>query len=161
MSGFKLLDDSSLRDVPDAATRLAASRGDQPLGLTVHSIPVPEQAMDREARRTGGGRWKMLAVFLACAAPVVASYFTYYVVRPEGRRNLSELIGPQRPLPDQASVSLMGQTVSLKALRGQWLLLSVAGGACDEVCSRHLYLQRQLRESLGKNKELSVARGPP
>lgn len=102
----------------------------------------------------------MLGIFLVCAAPLVASYFTYYVVRPEGRRNFGELIDPQRPLPDLVAVNLGGQDVNLKALRGQWLLLSVAGGACDEVCSRHLYLQRQLRESLGKNKELSVARGP-
>lgn len=109
--------------------------------------------MDLQARRSVGGRWKMLVVLLVCAAPVVASYFTYYVVRPEGRRNFGELINPQRPLPDQVSVSLAGQAGNLRALRGQWLLLNVAGGACDEVCSRNLYLQRQLRESLGKDKD--------
>lgn len=147
MSGFKLLEDSSTRAVPEAR------RTDQPLGLTIHSMPTPEQAMGGEARRTVSGRWKMLAVLLVCAAPVLASYFMYYVVRPEGRRNFGELIDPQRPLPDQASVSLSGQVGKLKALKGQWLLLSVAGGACDEVCSRHLYLQRQLRESLGKDKD--------
>jgi hypothetical protein len=141
MSGFKLLDDSSAR------------HSDQPLGLTVHSMPSPERAMDQQARRTGSGRRKMLAVFLVCAAPVLASYFTYYVVRPEGRRNFGELIEPQRPLPDLASVSLTGQKGNLLDLKGQWLLLSVAGGTCDEVCSRHLYLQRQLRESLGKDKD--------
>lgn len=148
MSGFKLLDDSSPRGVTDAA-----SQADQPLGLTVHSIPAPERAMDLQARRNGSGRWKMLAVMLVCAAPVVASYYTYYVMKPEGRRNFGELINPQRPLPDQASVSLSGQTDKLTALKGQWLLLSVAGGACDEGCNRHLYLQRQLRESLGKDKD--------
>ncbi len=108
--------------------------------------------MDAAARR-GSGRWKMLAVFLVCAAPVLASYFAYFVVRPEGRRNFGELIEPQRPLPDQASLSLTGQPGNLLALKGQWLLLSVAGGACDEACTRHLYLQRQLRESLGKDKD--------
>jgi hypothetical protein len=109
--------------------------------------------MDSAARRTGLGRWKMLGVMLVCAAPVVASYFTYYVVRPEGRRNFGELINPQRLLPAQASVGLNGQTSTLQALKGQWLLLSVAGGACDEICSRHLYLQRQLREGLGKDRD--------
>jgi hypothetical protein len=153
MSGFKLLDDSSARDAIDTGSFRRASDGDQPLGLTVHSMPLPERAMDLEARRTGSGRWKMLAVFLVCAAPVLASYFTYYVVRPEGRRNFGELIEPQRPLPDLASVGLTGQTGNLLDLKGQWLLLSVAGGACDEVCRRHLYLQRQLRESLGKDKD--------
>ncbi len=92
-------------------------------------------------------------MLLVCVAPIVASYFTYYVVRPEGRRNFGELIDPMRPLPDQASVSLSGEPGNLLALKGQWLLVSVAGGACDEACSRHLYLQRQLRETLGKDKE--------
>lgn len=115
-------------------------------------MPAPEQALAL-ARRTSSGRWKMLAVLLVCAAPVIASYFTYYVVRPEGRRNFGELINPQRPLPDLASTSLSGQGGNLRALKGQWLLVSVAGGACDEACSRHLYLQRQLRESLGKERD--------
>lgn len=153
MSGFNLLDDSSPRAAPDASPRSSASQADQPLGLTVHSIPEPERAMNTEARRTGRGRWKMIAVMLLCAAPVVASYFTYYVVRPEGRRNFGELIDPQRPLPGLASVSLSGQAGNLLALRGQWLLVSVAGGACDEDCRHRLYLQRQLRESLGKEKD--------
>ena len=106
-----------------------------------------------DAGRIGSGRWRMLLVLLVCAAPVLASYYTYYVLRPEGRRNFGELIEPQRPLPDQSSVSLTRQKSNLQALKGQWLLLSVGGGACDEACRRHLYLQRQLRESLGKNKE--------
>ena len=153
MSGFKLLDDSSPRDAPEADARTRPGRADQPLGLTVHSMPAPGQAMALQARRTGLGRWKMLAVLLVCAAPVLASYVTYYLVRPEARRNFGELIAPQRPLPDLAAINLAGQGVNLQALRGQWLLLSVAGGACDEVCSRYLYLQRQLRESLGKERE--------
>lgn len=151
MSGFKLLDDSSTQGAPEASKASGPRHTDQPLGLTVHSIPSPEQVVQLQARRKG--RWTMLVLMLVCAAPIVASYFTYYVVRPEGRRNFGQLIDPQRALPDQASVSLSGQVGNLKALKGQWLLVSVAGGACDETCSRHLYLQRQLRESLGKEKD--------
>lgn len=95
----------------------------------------------------------MLAVLLVCAAPVIASYFTYYVIRPEGRRNYGELVDPQRPLPALAAVSPEGQRIELPALKGQWLLVSVAGGACDTVCQQHLYFQRQLRESLGREKD--------
>ena len=29
----------------------------------------------------------------------------------------------------------------------------MAGGACDAACQKHLYLQRQLREGLGKDKD--------
>lgn len=126
---------------------------DQPLGLTVHSLPTPHEALAPEARRTRSGRWRMLVVALVCAAPVVASYFMYYVVRPEGRRNYGELVDPQRPVPALAGTTLDGRAVQLPALKGQWLLVSVAGGACDAQCERHLYLQRQLRESLGKEKD--------
>ena len=125
---------------------------EHPLGLTVHNLPA-FNADGIPAARTKLGRWKMLAVMLVCAAPVIASYFTYYVVRPDGRRNFGELINPQRPTPALMAATLDGQTASLQALKGQWLLVSVSGGACDAQCQNHLYLQRQLRESLGKEKD--------
>ena len=124
---------------------------DQPLGLTVHSMPT---AQDMAApAQTRMGRWKMLLVLLVCAAPVVASYLTYYVVRPEGRRNFGELIDPQRPIPELVAQGMDGAPVNLRALKDQWLLISVAGGQCDATCARHLYLERQLREGLGKDKD--------
>ncbi len=137
MSGSKLLEDSN----------------NQPLGLTIYSLPTPQQAVGEPQRQTAAGRWKMLLVLLVCAAPVVASYFTYYVLRPDGRRNFGELIDPQRPLPELAATALDGQVRSLRSLHGQWLLLSVGSAACDAACQRNLYLQRQLRESLGKDKD--------
>ncbi len=94
----------------------------------------------------------MLMVLLLCAAPVIASYFTYYVIRPEGRRNFGELIDPQRPLPNLTGINLAGEQVNLQTLKGQWLLISVSGGECNEMCQHHLYLQRQIREGLGKEK---------
>lgn len=121
--------------------------------MTVHSLPAPQDVVAGDAARTARGRWRMLGVLLVCAAPVIASYFTYYVIRPEARRNFGELIEPQRPLPDLRARALDGKPLALPSLKGQWLLVSVAGGACDEACERHLYLQRQLRESLGADKE--------
>lgn len=126
---------------------------EEPLGLTVHSLPGPQEATQGDAQRTARGRWKMLAVLAVCAAPVIASYFTYYVIRPEGRRNFGELIDPQRPLPEVTATSLQGNPIPLRSLKGQWLLVSVSPAACDAACERHLYLQRQLREGLGKEKE--------
>jgi hypothetical protein len=126
---------------------------DQPLGLTVHSLPLPQEAAVADEQRTRSGRWKMLLVMLVCAAPVIASYFMYYVVRPDTRRSYGELIEPQRPIPSVTATDLAGERVSLPTLEGQWLLVSVAGGACDAQCERHLYLQRQLREALGRDKE--------
>jgi hypothetical protein len=126
-------------------------RFDQPLDLTVHSLPGPREV--EEAQRTTRGRLKMFVVMLICAAPVIASYFTYYVVRPDGRRNFGELVEPQRPLPVMMAANLAGQPVPLAELKGQWLLVSVAGGGCPAQCENHLYLQRQMREALGKDKD--------
>jgi hypothetical protein len=131
----------------------APSHNDQPLGLTVHTLPEPLNAEVQVASRTRMGRLKMLAVLLVCASPVIASYLTYYVFRPEGRRNFGELVQPQRALPNLATRSLDGKAINLQDLKGQWLLVSVSSGSCAEACARHLYLQRQLREGLGKEKE--------
>ena len=151
MSGFKLLEDSSPRNGSDAAPLPGTS--DHPLNLTVHSMPQPEHSLEGVVRKPGAGRLKMIAVLLVCAAPVVASYFTYYVVKPEGRQNFGELINPQRALPNIEGTDLNGNSVNLQSLKGQWLLVSVADAGCDEVCVQYLYLQRQMRESLGREKE--------
>jgi len=127
------------------------ARFDEPLDLTVHALPGPREV--EQSQRTASGRLKMLFVMLICAAPVIASYFTYYVVRPEGHAAYGELIEPQREMPAIAGSGLDGQPLPLRGLQGQWLLVSVAGGGCTRQCENHLYLQRQLRESLGKEKD--------
>ena len=131
----------------------ASSHDDQPLGMTVHTLPQPQDLAAANGDRTRSGRWKMLLILIICLAPVLASYFTFYVVRPEGRRNFGELITPQRALPDLKGTLLDGRPVALRTLKDQWLLVSVAPAACDEQCARHLYFQRQLREGLGKEKQ--------
>jgi hypothetical protein len=136
----------------NSSSVLPGGARDQPLGLTVHAMPVLNQPGARLAD-TRSGRWKMIFILLVCASPVVASYFSYYVIRPEGRRNFGELIDPQRPLPAITTRTLDGKAGQLTALKNQWLLLSVAGGACDAGCEQNLYFQRQLRESLGREKE--------
>ncbi len=117
----------------------------------MHSLPVP--AVGAEAR-VRAGRLKMLLVLLVCAAPVIASYLTYFVVRPQGRTNYGELIVPQRELPAGLPLAdLDGRAVPAASLKGQWLLVVVAGGDCDPGCEQRLFLQRQLRETLGKDRD--------
>ena len=126
---------------------------DAPLGMTVHALPQPGEVAQADEQRTHSGRWKMLALLLVCAAPVIASYFTYYVVRPEARRHYGELVTPQVDLPAASALNLQGQSVDLKSLKGQWLLVAVGSGDCKEVCQENLYFQRQLREIMGKEKD--------
>ena len=58
-----------------------------------------------------------------------------------------------KPIPDVTAHDVQGKPVTLSSLRKQWLLVSVGGGACDAVCEKHLYQQRQIRESTGKEKD--------
>jgi len=114
------------------------------------------QVKSADEQRTRMGRFKMLLVWAVCAAPVVASYLSYYVFRPQGRTNYGELILPPKALPagaDLALTGLDGVAVKPASLKGQWLLVVVANGACDKQCETQLYLQRQLRETLGKDKD--------
>jgi hypothetical protein len=116
----------------------------EPLSLTLHSVP----------RNVALGRWKMLAILAVCAAPVVASYLSYFVIRPEGRSNYAALIEPARALP--AALPLTdekGQPVAAASLPGQWLLVVVGPAACDTTCEKLLYTQRQLREMTGRERE--------
>jgi hypothetical protein len=123
------------------------------LNFSVHALPSPDAAAG-DSGRTKRGRWQMLAVLVICAAPVVASYLAFYGLRPHSLTNYSELILPPRPLPAQLILSrLNGARVAADVLRGQWLLVVVAGGACDAACEQHLWLQRQLHETLGGEKD--------
>ena len=125
-------------------------RAPEPVGLTVHAVTLPEVAK----RRRLGGRLQALLVLLACAAPVIASYFTYYVIRPDGRSNYSTLIEPAREVPaDLALRTLDGRAVAAASLRGQWLLVVAGPAACDAACEARLYAQRQLREMLGRERD--------
>lgn len=117
--------------------------------------PQPTVATNTTAQRAQPrfrGRWQVLLIALIFIAPVAASYFTYYVLRPGGRTNFGTLIDPQRPIPEVIATRLDGQPVKLQDLKGQWLLISVSGGACDVACRDNLYLQRQLRAAQGQNQ---------
>jgi hypothetical protein len=125
--------------------------------MSVHSLNVPVLEVEEgQQGRKFWGRIRMLLVLLVCAAPVLASYLSYYVIKPSARSNYGTLIEPQRALPDATRLpltTLEGQPVAPASLKHQWLLVVVASGACDRRCEALLYTQRQLREMLGKEKE--------
>lgn len=125
----------------------------EPLGLTVHSMPEPG-LMAEDRQRLRSGRLRMLLVLFVCALPVAASYFTYYVIRPGGQgAAYSQLIQPTAPMPAIDARKLDGNTLTLSSLKGQWLLVVVADSRCGEACERRLYMQRQLREMMGRERD--------
>lgn len=110
--------------------------------------PTPDDAQRRR------NRIKLLAILAVCAAPVIASYFTYYVIKPDGRTNYGELIEPQRSL---ASLALAATGAApdpgLAAMRGKWLLITLADEGCDAACEQRLVVMRQVRLTTGKDRD--------
>jgi cytochrome oxidase Cu insertion factor (SCO1/SenC/PrrC family) len=100
-----------------------------------------------------GGRIRMLLIFLVCAAPVIASYVTFYFFRPDGRVNYGTLIQPAKPLPDASLAMLDGKPFRLSEFRGKWVLLTFDGGDCPDVCAEKLFKMRQVRTMQGKERE--------
>jgi peroxiredoxin len=106
------------------------------------------QNADAKRRR---GRWMLWLVLLVCASPLIASYFTYYVLKPETRTNYGALIDQRaHPVPDLASTTLDGRPAPLQAFKGKWVMLMTGSGACEEACRKQLFAMRQLRLMQGK-----------
>jgi cytochrome oxidase Cu insertion factor (SCO1/SenC/PrrC family) len=108
-----------------------------------------------QAKPQSREQWKLFLIIAICAAPMIASYFTYYVIKPESRTNYGTLLDPRKyPIPTSlATATLAGQQTSLEAFKGKWIMLLVNGGNCDEACRTKLYDIRQLRLTQGKDMD--------
>ena len=107
------------------------------------------------------GRWKLFIVLAVCAAPMIASYLAYYVIKPEGRTNYGTILDPRLyPMPE-LHARLLGATDAdkadkqngLMAYRGKWIMLTISSGSCDAGCQKKLYDLRQLRLAQGKEMD--------
>lgn len=97
----------------------------------------------------------MLFIVLAiCAAPLILSYLTYYVIKPQGRTNYGDLIDPRaHPVPELGLRELDGKPTSLEQFAGKWILFQVDEGSCAKPCADKLYYMRQLRLTQGKEMD--------
>lgn len=101
-------------------------------------------------RRT---RIKLLAILAVCAAPVIASYTTYYLIKPDGRTNYGELVTPPRPAAALAVTGSDGAAGTMERFLGKWVLVTLASDGCDPVCAQRLYVMRQVRLTTGKDRD--------
>jgi hypothetical protein len=117
----------------------------------VEENKVSEHASTR-ARRDG--RLKLFVLLFVCAAPIIASYVTFYIIKPSGRTNYGAFIDQRTHLmPKLSSTTLDGRPETLENYAGKWIMVKVGGGACDEACSKQLFAMRQLRTMQGKNMD--------
>ena len=104
----------------------------------------------KEAIRAG--RLKMLLVLLVCASPIIASYVSYYFLKPDGRTNYGTIV-EVKPLSATPLALLNGRPFAMPELKGKWVLVTIDGGACAEACIKKLYAMRQVRLAAGKEKD--------
>jgi len=113
--------------------------------------PVKNPANNQQRQ---SGRWKLFAVIAVCAAPMIASYFTYYVIKPQSRNNYGALLDPRDyPVPELGSTTLDGKPATLDDYKGKWLMVQADGGDCLKACQDKLFEMRQLRLMQGKEME--------
>jgi peroxiredoxin len=84
---------------------------------------------------------------------VLLAIFVFFVIKPTGHANFGQLIHPARPMPAVSLLNEQGQAIALSQLKGQWLLVNVSSAACEADCAQHLFIQRQLREMMNKDKD--------
>jgi cytochrome oxidase Cu insertion factor (SCO1/SenC/PrrC family) len=107
-----------------------------------------------ENKQPSKGRWKLFVVILICAAPLIASYLTYYVIKPQSRTNYGALLDPRAyPIPKLGATTLDGKPIELDAYKGKWMMVQVSDAECDEPCKKRLHDMRQLRLAQGKDMD--------
>ena len=114
-----------------------------------------EQTKPINPQQQQRGRWKLLMVLAVCAAPMIFSYLTYYVIKPKGgATNFGTLIDPRaHPIPALKATTLDAKPASLDAFKGKWIMLKTGPAACDKTCMDQMFAIRQVRSMTGKEME--------
>jgi cytochrome oxidase Cu insertion factor (SCO1/SenC/PrrC family) len=106
------------------------------------------------SRSRNRGRRQLIALAALFFVPLAVAFWLYYgesPLAPEGGTNKGDLIDPARPLPRVSlPIHAEGETAP-DFLTGQWSMLYIGRGACDERCRKALYLTRQTRIALNKD----------
>jgi hypothetical protein len=110
---------------------------------------IPAAGSKKIDAATKRGRIQMILLLLICASPVIASYFTFYVIKPEGGKpNIGQFVKPVQTLPSD---------IIEPSLQGKWtLIVARPAASCqlpDDECVFLLRLMRQVKISTGKESQ--------
>jgi hypothetical protein len=97
-------------------------------------------------------RRRLIALAAIAIAPVILSYLAYYLLPRDTRVNYGTLLATA-PLPAITGTQLDGAPFAGAGLRGRWIILHVASGACDAGCGEALYASRQARTIQNAERE--------
>jgi len=118
----------------------------------VMGITEQEKEDSGVEKRSNKTFWILVIVFIL---PYVAA-MTYYLAGdrlPDVQTsNRGELVVPVQSLGSLEFDLLQGDTASINDYEGKWLVLSIAGSVCGDSCLHNLYMMRQVRKALAKDR---------
>jgi len=103
------------------------------------------------SKKDATGRLQLALLALVFFGPLLLAagmYFTGASFQPTGRTNNGDLLQPVIPIADELPDSSL-----LDNIGGRWLLLYSNNGACEDACTRALYVLRQTRLTLGSDRD--------
>lgn len=93
----------------------------------------------------------LILMVLAFIVPVVAAYLVFINMDGSGKtNNYGDLIVPARPLVSFKLQTIEGKAFGLKQLKGNWHLIYIGNGACEQQCQDSLSKMHQTRMAQGK-----------
>ncbi len=103
----------------------------------------------RKTRRT------LLLIAAVGIAPVLGSTIAYYFFPRASHTNYGTLLAVA-PAAEITGTAADGRAFAMSQLKGKWVLLVAAPGACDAACDRELYATRQARTMQNKDQDRVV-----
>jgi cytochrome oxidase Cu insertion factor (SCO1/SenC/PrrC family) len=100
-------------------------------------------------------RTQLLLLALLFLGPFVGAYWLYFYQpgwRPSGHTNYGELVEPARPLPVLTLADADGVPYAQDRWLGHWSLVLLGSADCDAGCIQRLYLTRQVRTRLDRDR---------
>jgi cytochrome oxidase Cu insertion factor (SCO1/SenC/PrrC family) len=91
-------------------------------------------------------------IILVFGLPPLAAYFMYFSgIMPDARMNKGTLIKAEE-LPEIDLHTMDGRAYDINSKSGKWTLVMLVEPTCDDLCKKNIYLMRQVRTSLGKDR---------
>ena len=133
---------------------------DEPLGLTVHSLPVPQEALARDGRAHGARPLEDAG--RAAGVRGAGDRLLPHLLR-DPARGPAQLRRTDRPAAATARHCRhhAGRQAACRCPRckGQWLLVSVAGGACDAPASSSCTCSASCARAWARTRTASTGSG--
>lgn len=116
------------------------------------AVSETEKDNGTEEKRSNTTFWVLAVVFVLPYVAALAYYLAGDRLPGVTTSNLGELVTPVRPLGALEFDLLGGEKVGIEDYSGKWLVLGIAGAECNKPCMHNLYMMRQTRKALAKNR---------